>query len=372
MPSLKGKPKKNMLDPNQHKSRINHPLTWFSGFGFLAICLYLLWIGKAILQPLFIAGFLVLILSSLADFFSRIKIANRQLPSMFCYLLALILVGGGLLLMAEIIIGNIARLHSNIGLYQDNIKTLLANLSKEYEIIELPSLQDLIGLISFESWLGKLAGGFTQFAGDLFSVILFSIFILLERTSLNRKLGYIAGSKAKEQTLRHSIRSVVHMIENYLGVKTLLSLATAATSFAILAWFDLDFAGFWALLIFLMNFIPYIGSVIAVLSPICFSLVQFADPSHILLLSLGLIATQIIIGNFLEPRVMGQSLNISPLTLLLTLAVFAAIWGIIGMILAIPFTVMLLVLCAQFPQTRLIAIFISADGKIDHLYPSND
>ena len=132
----------------------------------------------------------------------------------------------------------------------------------------------------------------------------------------------------------------------------------------VLVAVGLDLAGFWAFVIFLLAYIPTIGSLLGVIFPALMALLQFGGISEFLIIAVGLGAAQLVIGNVLEPRMMGRSLNLSSLVVIVSLAVWGSLWGVTGMFLSVPITVVLMIILAQFKQTRPIAILLSANGKV--------
>jgi AI-2 transport protein TqsA len=114
------------------------------------------------------------------------------------------------------------------------------------------------------------------------------------------------------------------------------------------------------LLTFLLNFIPFIGSFLAIIFPVLLSFLQFSDPLTTLVIGGILVGNQILFGNFIEPRMVGKSLNLSPLVVVLALAFWGAIWGVVGMFLCVPITVTLMIIMSQFPKTKATAIMLSA------------
>jgi predicted PurR-regulated permease PerM len=153
-------------------------------------------------------------------------------------------------------------------------------------------------------------------------------------------------------------------ISRYISLKTLISLITAVASYVALLLIGVDFPLFWAAVIFLLNFIPTIGSLIATLFPALMALLQFAafGPFILVLMVVGTI--QVLVGNVLEPKLMGSSLNISSLVVLISLAFWGTIWGIVGMILSVPITVMLIIIFSRFDTTRSAAIWLSGNGEV--------
>jgi predicted PurR-regulated permease PerM len=126
-----------------------------------------------------------------------------------------------------------------------------------------------------------------------------------------------------------------------------------------------DFAAFWALMIFLLNFIPIIGALLGVTFPSLLALVQFETIGPFLVTSLALSGAQFVVSNLVEPRLMGRKLHLSPLVIILSLAFWGGLWGVVGMILCVPIMVILMIICGHFGPTRPIAIMLSSDGEID-------
>ena len=115
----------------------------------------------------------------------------------------------------------------------------------------------------------------------------------------------------------------------------------------------------------ILNFIPTIGSLIATVFPAIFALLQFGQFKEGLLI-LGIVGSiQLVVCNFVEPKLMGNSLNISPLVVLLTLAIWGVMWGITGMLLSVPVTVILIIIMAEFPATRPFAVLLSQNGEVN-------
>ena len=139
---------------------------------------------------------------------------------------------------------------------------------------------------------------------------------------------------------------------------------TGVLSFFVLLLIGVDAPLFWAFLIFILNFIPTIGSLIATAFPAVFSMLQFGEFTPALMVLAFVGAIQIIVGNLIEPRLMGSSLNISPLVVFLTLALWGLIWGVTGMLLSVPITVILIIILSEFEGTRSLAIMLSQKGNI--------
>jgi predicted PurR-regulated permease PerM len=143
-----------------------------------------------------------------------------------------------------------------------------------------------------------------------------------------------------------------------------LALITASIGYIIMRAVGLDFAGFWAVLIFFFYYIPTVGSLLAVISPTLLTLVQFDSLTPFLIVAICMGVVQIGMANFVEPLIMGRSLNVSPFIMILSLMVFGTLWGVVGMFLCVPIMVIAMIIMGNFPQTRGIAVLISADGNV--------
>jgi predicted PurR-regulated permease PerM len=195
-------------------------------------------------------------------------------------------------------------------------------------------------------------------------VLLYASFLLIEQRSFDAKIAAISSDPRIVARIREVTSDINARIGSYLALKTFISILLGATSWIAMALMGLDFAGFWAALIALLNYIPYIGSFLGVLFPVTMSIVQFANPSDVMAVLLPLIALQFLIGNFLDPYVMGNSLNLSPFAILVSLAAWSALWGIPGAFLAVPITAIMAIVFSEFAGTRPIAVLLSRDGRL--------
>lgn len=151
-------------------------------------------------------------------------------------------------------------------------------------------------------------------------------------------------------------------IGTYLVMKTLINIALGVTSYAILQFYGIEFAGFWALLIALFNYIPYLGGIIGVTLPTLLVLLEFAAIWPVFIFVLVMCVPQVILGSFVEPWLMGNSLNVSPFVILVSLVVWTAMWGIAGAILCVPIMAILVIIFSEIDATRPLAILLSKDG----------
>jgi predicted PurR-regulated permease PerM len=187
---------------------------------------------------------------------------------------------------------------------------------------------------------------------------------LLERSVFDRKLDQIFRGSDRAARVRLVIREINERIGSYLALKTLLGILLGVLSWLVMKQRGLEFAELWALLIVLFNFIPYLGSILSVLLPVIMSVIQFGQPNEILVLFLLLTVIQFVVGNVVDPYLMGNSLNLSPFAIVVSLAVWSSLWGLSGAFLAIPLTVCLVIVFSEFEATRPVAILLSKNGTL--------
>lgn len=204
-----------------------------------------------------------------------------------------------------------------------------------------------------------------------FVVILMAIFLLLERNSIIPKLEEAAegDNKAKVQVMWERIN---HQVSKYLGLKLLISAATGVLFYIIARIVKLDFASVWGVMAFIMNFIPTFGSIIITTLTIVMAVLQFFPVwTPIFIVAIGTVATQMILGNIIDPRLQGNQLNLSPFVILVSLSVFGYIFGVVGMFLAVPLLSILEIVMANMEGTRGIAIMLSSDKSLRKRYKAN-
>lgn len=194
---------------------------------------------------------------------------------------------------------------------------------------------DAIELTSVTSAVTTGVGNFISFLTTTFLIILFMLFILASSGSLAQKVRH-AFPEQYADWMASVLKTIDSHVRQYLVTKTLISLGTGFLTWLVLFILDVDFALIFGFIAFVLNYIPNIGSSIAVLFPFVLTLLQFETLAIPLGVLLGLGGTQMMMGNVIEPRIMGYSLNLSPLLILVSLIFWGWLWGIWGMVLAVP------------------------------------
>ena len=185
--------------------------------------------------------------------------------------------------------------------------------------------------LDFEAVILAFTDGAASLLGNIGTVILYVAFLLVEQQFMPIKLNAIAGTEEKGVEIRRVMDDISRRIRTYLFTKSLTSAAMAGVVWIFLTFAGVDFAGFWALLVFILNFIPVVGGIVSGVFPAVLALVQFPTFGPFMIVVAGVATAHLIIGNVVEPRFVGSSVNLSPLVVILALAIWGLIWGIPGM-----------------------------------------
>ncbi|MFP4368696.1 MAG: AI-2E family transporter [Candidatus Kapaibacterium sp.] len=208
------------------------------------------------------------------------------------------------------------------------------------------------------NWISGLATGFAQdlgsFTGAFLMFSLYYVILLAGMSEYKNYFRYVGGEERGDQFVTN-YEMVQRSIYQYMTVKTLISIATGMLAFAITTAFGIKFAIFWAFLTFLLNYIPSIGSTIATLGPIVMAFIQFDSFEPIFFLAVSLTTVQMVMGNLVEPIIMGNRLRLNTLTVIFGLVFWGYIWGVTGMILSVPLLVILKIILERFPEFSIFA-----------------
>ncbi|WP_339862602.1 AI-2E family transporter [Paremcibacter congregatus] len=339
-------------------------LSYAGGLGLITLLVYIMVIGRDLIVPFLIAVVIWYLINILSDTYHKIRIGTWQLPKAVSYGASLLTIGGALNFLIGMINHNILEVKKAAPLYQENFTRLTAKLYQMIGIEQEPSFNEIISQINLTTFATDVAGTLASLVGSASLILIYVLFLMLEQKYFTGKLERLVEGSPLKNTVFEIIDHISTDVKTYLGVKTFVSALTGGACYLVLIAVGVNNASFWAFVIFLLNFIPTVGSMLAVLFPALLSLVQFDSFTPFFIVITALVAIQVTMGNILEPKMMGSSLNLSPLVVMLSLALWGSIWGIAGMFLSVPFTVILMIIFAQFPKTKPIAILLSQDGNI--------
>jgi predicted PurR-regulated permease PerM len=195
---------------------------------------------------------------------------------------------------------------------------------------------------------------------NFFLVIVFFLFIVAQGGQMHRRLKNVMSDTDHKKTAI-SIKNIQVQIQRYLLTKTIISLCTAIVGMVLMLLYGVDFVLVCGILLFVLNFIPNVGSIIASFIPMLICLLQSGFDLRTVFFSLLIIATQMLFGNIIEPKVHGDRMNISPIIVLVSLIFWGWVWGIVGMILAVPFTSAINIILKQLDEKNFISAIISGE-----------
>ncbi len=319
--------------------------------------------ARAIVAPLLFALFVTILCLPLLHTLRRRGVANGV--AVIVILVALLVAFG---LLSLFVGSSIVSFQTKIPEYDAHLQERLAAVLewlRHHGATEATALGDLIDTGAVLRFIGSALGSFGNLLGNALLVLLAVAFLLAETGTGPAKLAATAraGGAAAAR-----LESIVASINRYMGLKTAISALTGATAGLALWWIGVDYPLLWALVAFLLNFVPNIGSFLAAVPPVLLALVQPGlEPSSALLVAIVYTAINILYGSILEPRWMGSQLGLSTFVVFASLIVWGWLLGPIGMVLSVPLTITLKIVLEAFPETRAVAVWLD-----DHAPDSNE
>ena len=329
----------------------------------IAVGAALAWLAP-ILTPLALAVFLAIMI----DGFSRV-IRHRlpMLPGPAALPLAILVSIALFFGVAFFIAENAAAFANQLVTYTPRLNGVIRQVSEMFNLNIPPTIDELFQRLNPTRYLGTVAKSLQSFGQNAVLVLIYLGFIIASGRNFERKIVGLWPERTERGNAMEAFLSIRNGVERYLWVQTVTGLMLGVGSGVAMLIVGLDNALFWAFLIFLASYIPIIGGIVGAVVPPVFALVQFPTVWPAVILLGVLQAIQFVVGNIIQPRLQGDSLNIDPVVALLALAFWGAIWGVAGMFLSTPLTVMAMVILAQFPGTRWIAVLLSSNGEPERL-----
>jgi predicted PurR-regulated permease PerM len=283
---------------------------------------------------------------------------NHGLPTwaaMLVVVAVLLSAGGGIVALFS---GSLSDFNASLPGYHERLTGLTGELDAWLDTIGIhvsrQTINSIIDPARIFRMTTELIRGLGGVLTNAFLILLTVIFILIEANSLPSKLR--AALRRPEASLDH-LREVMHTINRYMFLKACTSAFTGVALWAWLAFLGVDFAAMWGFLAFLLNFVPTIGSIIAAVPAVMLALVQLGIDDALLAM-IGFMIVNVAVGNFLEPRIMGQGLGLSTLVVFLSLIFWGWVLGPAGMFLSVPLTMALKIAFGANPQTYPIAVLL--------------
>ena len=320
--------------------------------------------AKNFLIPLIMAIVLWYLINALNILIKKIPVIGQKIPLRVSLIISTLLTLLVLTFIGGLITQNINGLISSAPDYRVNLEAQLERILGTVGYGQDLDIETLSAELNLGEYLRSVINSFSTIASQFLLILLYTLFMLLEQSTFRKKMLSLGLKKERTQNVFKILNGINQAVRTYLGVKFAASFTTGLLSYIVIRMAGLDFALFWAFLIFVFNFIPTIGSIVATLFPSFVALVQFEylTPFFVILAGVGTI--QLIIGGIMEPRLYGDSLNISPLIIVISLVMWGILWGVVGMLLCVPITVILIKVFAQFDSTRPVAVLLSRTGRL--------
>lgn len=306
--------------------------------------------AKSVLVPFCLALFLSFALTPVLDFLVR-----RKIPKSAAVIALLLLTIIALSLMGTLFYSSGKSFASELPTYNDMMKSFVSSVEAN---IQSPRLKaEILGWVNslnaekVGGFILSALGPFVSFVSQMLLVLIFMIFILAGRGRMEKKIAK-AFSPGQASLVAHAMLRIDRQIQRYLAVKTLVCIIVGAMTTIILVAFGLPFAVVFGVAAFFVNYIPNLGSIIATALPVLMATFYYGSVSSAIGLLVLLMSLHFLIGNVLEPRLMGKGLGLSPLLVFFSLFFGAWLWQIPGMILAVPVLAVFKIIFSNVPSLR--------------------
>ncbi len=327
-----------------------------------AVVLFLLVQARFILISLATAIILFSLTSDVINFIARLRVGPFRIPSAVASIAAMVLIATALITLTSILLAQVNTVLVTTLSYTERAPSAVASLfgflGPDSQMAILNALQS----IDVSSYLRSAAGQASGMTQATVLVILFVGFLFAERIWFQTKLQNFVGDEAQAARVGKIIQSIIHRVNYYLLVKTVISAITGAMIYVLATTFGLELATSIGIITFVLNFIPNIGSIVATALIALVTHVQLGDAATTLAIFAIAGVIQFVNGSIIDPMLMGRALRLSSFGIILSLAFWGAVWGVPGMFLSVPIMVMLLVVCSHVPDLRPFAILLSREG----------
>lgn len=318
---------------------------------------------REILTPLAMAIFLMIMI----DGVKRSIEARTPVPSRWAGVAALLVVVLGFFASIAFIangafsfFSDASDISSRIGPRLDQI---ILDGSRLLGLAAAPTASELIARLDAPQYLSMIARQAQGVVTGAIFVMIYLGFLLASQSGFRRKIVGMFPARTDRNEALEVFNRVRGGVEGYLWVQAVTGVLICAVAWVLMRAIGLQNAEFWTFVIFVVGFIPVLGGAVAGLAPPLAALVQFESYWPALILLIGLQAILFVTGNFIQPRMQGDNQNIDPVVVLLSLALWGHLWGVVGMFLSTPLAVMAMAVLAEFKGSRWMAILLSGDGE---------
>lgn len=327
--------------------------------------------GASILAPIALSVLVWFLINAIASGIQRVPVLGRRLSRRVSMALAVIVIFAVMLEIGQMMVSNVAELSSNVSGVNERLTELLAKLTGALGLEDEFEWRNFVRGMELDQLLSRLLSAASSVAGNVSVIFLYVVFLLIDQQFFDAKLRALAPDPDRRQTVNAVFARVSEDTRRYILIMTFVSGLVGVGTAIVCASLGLAGSGFWGFLAFALNFMPTIGTFLGVFFPALYALLHFETLQEFFALVAALAVLQFIAGNILVPKMMGDRLNLSQFVVILSLFAWGAVWGVTGMFLAVPVTVIMMIVFSQFETTRPIAILLSRDGSIRRVASSN-
>ncbi|MDZ7722156.1 MAG: AI-2E family transporter [candidate division KSB1 bacterium] len=287
---------------------------------------------------------------------------RKKVPTVLAIFIVLIIILAFFILVGTLVGTSLASFTNDWPSYQKNLMKLINDLINwlNDQGLNIPAgtVRDMLNPGIILGMIGNIFTSLTSMFSDTLLILITIIFLLLEASSLPAKISKIWGQNSKAN---EDIEDFNKNIQRYMLLKSLVSLATGIIVTLSLLLIGVDYPLLWGLIAFLFNYVPTIGSILASFPPVILALVQLGW-LHALITALIYLAINTVIGNFIDPRLLGKGLGLSPLIVFISVIFWGWVLGPIGFLLSVPLTMFVKLFLESREDTRWIAVLLGNLG----------
>lgn len=332
-------------------------LSWLLGSAALVIVIAGMRAAQGLVVPFLVASFIAVICTPAMQWLQK-----RGMPGWLSILTVILAVTAVALVVVAVMTRSINEFLQQTDKYERNLDAMqgrLASWIKEKYSSLSTEISDALNTGAVLDFIKRLLIGVSGTFSNLFLVLLTVFFMLVEAAGFPRKILALSGGSQAALEKGGIVREA---IVRYMTLKTILSLLTGVLVGMWALLMQIDFPVLWGMMAFFLNFIPNVGSIIAAVPAVILALVQY-NPTIAIATAGGYLAINVLIGNVVEPRVMGKGLGLSTLVVFISLVFWGWVLGTVGMLLSVPLTMIVKIVMESFDQTRWLAILLASNPE---------
>jgi predicted PurR-regulated permease PerM len=321
-------------------------------------------IASKVILPFTVAILLAFVMYPLMKLLEK-----HRIPRIISIFLAVIMIVTGFSILGMVFYQTGSNILSKYYSYEGRLSEVYLYIARIFELPFDESLsiwQNIWGQLGIRTWVRQFAFSFSNiflgFLSSAFLVVLFMVFILLEASFFKTKLE--TAFKNNSERINRMGHDLMSQVTRYLTAKFFISLANSIVFFIAFRLIGLDFAIGWSVIQFVMNFIPTLGSIVSGVGISLFALIQFWPNPGPVILVIAVILVVNIVTTILDPKIIGEHVGISPFVILVSLGLWGWLWGFAGMVLAVPMTVIIKIVCENIPILEPISILIGSRKSV--------